>query len=478
MNKTRVAGIMVGLPGHGHSIAFAPAAIISIIDALVKHFGDSVTCRVFDEIRLGHQGTNEQVAEFDPDAVLISVPVSGYYASAVEFATYWANTRGRSVLLGGYHFNVPGSGIAIMAAKRLRLPVCIGEGRLAAIGFVEALQQNRSLASVPNIVYPNEQGGILKTATETLAVEQEPLSTPPLDVFDPRPYWGRVSEVDELSALEIGRTVIGPNVVRGCTYRASRIAAGKTACNYCTLTGQTSAVDGSRFWRLMREMYDHVISLPWEGAPGIMCYHVGDDMGSNMKLIRDIEATMPEWAKLDDCLLRHRMYAWHVSTPEHAQMLRRIGVRWVYIGADGKQGFTHDWSDSNPLVRSLRNCRTERLAVRISYVLGQPGQSWADIDAWQRFNDRIRQEFRETSLVTQGWVNIVAPGSPNWEALCRRHPFFRQSDFIDLDAAQTLFVRDFTGLCGDRDPHSVLRELYARGETFDSNKHSPFVRGC
>jgi len=478
----RIAFASVGIPSFGHNVSFPPAAIAAIAASVYRHFGDSVSGRLFDEVLLGHEGVKKALERFRPEALLISVPVSGYYASAVKLAG-WASARNIPVLLGGYHFTIPGSGTMIpqKAAERLRVPICCGQGEETAVRFVERLFDPAiSLRTIPNLcVWDEESGRTEQTRVRVIPLDCIPFPALPLSWHDPRAYWkdlrgGDVQESGKDTLFDgrnISRTIVGPRTAMGCRYRTARLRSGKSHCSYCTLTSNIETVRGERFWKLMRKMWDYVNAIEWTNSPATRCYQIGDAMASDAAFIRDVWQTRPAWQR--DAPLAHRMYAWGITSPGLARMLRDINVRWIYIGADGKKGFTNEWSESHPLIRTLRTCRTHELYVSIGYVLGQRNQDWKDISAWTKFHQRIVREFEGILIVTHGFPLVVAPGSPDWETLLQSDPSFGITDEPDLEAARMAFWKTHTRLCGTGvSPETVRRKLYEMAWEFEIGSHT------
>lgn len=469
-SKLKIAGVSVGLQGHGHNLSFAPNAMITIIATIVRRFGDDVSCKVFDEVLLGYYGMLKDIEEFSPNVLLISVPVSGYYKDAIRLCQ-WAKERNISVLMGGYHFEIPR--IAEISAKKRNVVVCYGDGEFTAIGFIDHIMdpEKTLLSDIPNLCFFDEKK-VVRTKELKCNLGSQPYPSLPLKVFDPRKYWQTLGGADVhrsghdlFDGISIGRTVVGPKVVTGCNYRSARLSVGKSSCSYCTLVKECASTTGERFWQLMSEMYNYIDSIPWDGDKGIRCYQIGDDMASNLRFIREIWESIPDWIK--EVPLGQRAYAWYVW-PKLAKMLHDIGMRWLYIGADGKKGFTSNWSSRHPLIKTLQTCREHNLSVSLGFVLGQRGQSWKDIEQWKRFCHRVVSEFGDVLIITDGWVNVIAPGSPDWDLLCNIDPSFRETDCPDLELARVVFWKNFTDL-GDID---VRSKLYEMAKEFENDHHS------
>ncbi len=254
------------------------------------------------------------------------------------------------------------------------------------------------------------------------------------------------------------------------------IKHGKEACSYCTLTSTYQASSGSNFWRITRDMLGYVESIPWTGDQGIRCYQIGDDMGSDLPLIKSIWESRPNWTS--EVPLGHRVYAWHVLREDQARMLRDIGVRWIYIGGDGKEGFTNVWSASHPLRRTLENCRRFDLRVSVGFVLGRRGQSWYDIEKWHEFSRQMMAEYPDVLIIVDGWVNVIAPGSPDWTMLCEQEPSFAHTDCPNLEEARMVFWEKCTELCDHATPEEVRQRLYEWVPQFenDANRHPGTLR--
>ncbi|MFA6227984.1 MAG: hypothetical protein WC668_02245 [Patescibacteria group bacterium] len=483
----RIAAISVGLQGHGHNLAFAPNAIVTVAAAVQRVFGDKVQIRVFDEVLFGHDQLKELLSVFTPNVLFVSVPVTGYYYSALDIYN-WAKEHAIPVLTGGYHFNIPDvdyhgnqvyPGVIARLATEREVFVCYADGESTAVGFVEHLfnPNHRKLASVPNLCYV-EAGQLIVTPRQENTLGTQAYPNLPLESFDPRAYWGSLSKSDVhasgkdlIGNVPIGRTIVGAKIVEGCTYRRVRLSQGKEACSYCTLTSPCHASSGQSFWRITQEMYDYVESISWSGDQGVRCYQIGDDMGSDIPLIKSIWESRPPWA--NEVPLGHRVYAWHVLGEDQARMLYDIGVRWIYLGGDGKRGFTNEWSVRHPLVRTLENCRKHGLRASIGFVLGQRNQDWHDIEKWSKFSQRLAAEYGDSLIIVDGWVNVLAPGSPDWAVLCQYEPSFGNTDCPDLEKARMVFWQQCTKLCDHQNPEDIRRLLYEWVPQFenDMNRH-------
>lgn len=488
----RIAAINIGLRGHGHNLAIPPSGIMAVASGIYHFLPESlrqeIEIKIFDQVLLGDQLIQE-LEIFKPSALLVSVQMSGYYHLALPVFE-WAKNLSIPVLAGGQHFRVPDikngkqilpGVIARIAAEKRSVIICYGEGEKTAAVFIEHLfdKSRHPLNSMPNICYWNKTIGL--TITKQTSIPIGSLNYPALSqsVIDLRDYWGKLalagenlikaSGNDAIDGIPIGRTMFGPDAIRGCTYRKGRFLAGKENCRYCALTLECAQVSGKRFWELIRQMYDFVQSIPWDGPAGIRCSHSGDDMGSNFPFIKSIWKTKPEWA--ENIPLGHRVYAWFVSE-SLARMLYDIGVRWLYIGADGKHEWTPNWSDNHPLVRTLKNCRNAGLKTHLGFVLGQREQSWDDIEQWSNFRKKLKTEFGDTIMATDGWVNVVVPGSLDWELMRQHSHKLTETDYPDLEAIRLIFWKNFTRLCENESPEKVKERLYAKSAEFENSPDS------
>ncbi len=478
--KLIVSCVSVGLREHGHNTSFSPAAALAVIESVRKSLEDQVECHLFDMAMLGLEETIDQLEVSQTQVLLLSVPVSGYWYFGVKLCD-WARNKGVPVLAGGYHFNIEGSLIPRLATEKRQINVCYGDGHVTAPAFVRHLldPQHFLLDAVPNLCFWRD-GVVHTTAPVSRLLQNRVYPAPPLILHDPRPYWQLLSKTslhqsgkDAVDGSLVGRTLVGPEVLQGCTYRAARKELG--ACEYCTITSLLGGVDGETFWQRMRELYDYALSIPWSGESAIRVYQTNDDMGSNTSFVRQIWQARPSWfldAMQSSSKLGQRVYAWHVATDELASKLRDIGVRWIYIGADGKAGFTPHPTDHHPLVRTLENCRKYGLAVHLGFVLGLQGQSWEDIDQWLRFRHWLVKNYSDVISSMNGWVHVVAPGSPSWEILSQHDRSFVDSDCGDdmdfLERARASFFRNCTNLCANgvatEQVRSRLYELAAEFE--------------
>ncbi len=484
----KIAAINVGLKGHGHNIALPPNGIMSVIGGiyyfLPEQMKRQITVEIFDQVILGDQ-IFQELKIFQPHALLVSVQMSGYYSLALPIFI-WAKNLSIPVLAGGQHFRVPNLNhgeqiipgtIAKIAAEKRKVLVCYGEGEETAAAFIEHLtdSKKRPLDLIPNICFHDQKKGLVITKQSNIPLGTLPYPTLPLSVIDPRDYWQKLSGNliqtsgnDVINGTPISRTIVGPDCVRGCTYRRGRILSGKEPCRYCALTSKCAQVSGKRFWELTQQMLDYVQSITWDGPAGIRCSHAGDDMGSNLPFIKSIWKAKPEWAK--NVPLGHRVYAWFVSE-SLARMLYDIGTRWLYIGADGKHGWTPDWSNNHPLVRTLRNCRSVGLKTHVNFVLGQRNHTWELIEKWNKFRKRLKSEFGETIMATDGWVNVVVPGSLDWELMHQHFPSLTETDCPDLETIRLIFWKNFTGLCKKESPEKVKERLYKKSAEFEDNNN-------
>jgi hypothetical protein len=72
---------------------------------------------------------------------------------------------------------------------------------------------------------------------------------------------------------------------------------------------------------------------------------------------------------------------------------------------------------------------------------------------------------------SEGWVNVIAPGSPDWKFLAKMFPHLNQTDAPDLEEARALFWEHCTQLCaGGISPDEVRNHLYTLGEDFRKNR--------
>lgn len=484
----KIAAINVGLQGHGHNIAIPPSGIMHVLSGVLYFLPESlrqeVEIKLFDQMILGETAVLQRLSAFKPNALLSSIQISGYYSLALPIFE-WAKSCSIPILAGGQHFRVPDikNGkqifpgiIARIAAEKRGVFVCFGEGEKTAAAFVRQLLMNGEInpGLIPNLCYWDDKKGLIVTDQEAMPIGSLPYPVLPESVIDIRNYWEKLSGEnligasgnDHINGIPIGRTMFGPDAVHGCTYRRGRIAAGKQGCRYCALTSACAQVPGKRFWELTKEMLDYVQAIPWKGPQGIRCFHAGDDMGSNLPFIKAIWKAKPEWAQ--NVPLGHRMYAWFVSM-RLARMLYDIGVRWLYIGADGKRGWTSDWSTNHPLVRTLGNCREAGIKTHVSFVLGQRGQSWKKIKKINEFRKKIKAEFGDTIMATDGWVNVVVPGSSDWGIMHRHYPNLTDTDCPDLEAIRLIFWKKFTGLSKGLSPEQVKIRLYEKSAEFEDS---------
>ncbi len=459
--KLVVSCVSVGLREHGHNISFSPFAALTVIDAVRRELGESVQCHLFDMAILGIEEVIQRLEQVNTEVLLLSVPVSGYWPMGVRLCE-WASNKNIPVLAGGYHFNIEGSPIPRIAAARRQSNVCYGDGKVTAPAFVNHLldPERTPIKYVPNLYYWNGSQ-VEKTLPESMDLGTFPYPSPPLEVHDPRHYWRLLAQtpmhhsgMDTVDGSIVGRTLVGPEVLLGCTYRTSRLRSGKKACEYCTITSKFDAVSGSQFWESMRQAYEYAMSIPWTGAPAIRVYQTNDDMGSNKEFIKKVWNSRPGWfidAMQSDAKIGQRVYAWNVMSNDQARMLRDIGVRWIYIGADGKSGFTPEPSDRHPLVQTLKNCRAYGLSINLGFVLGLENQTWDDLKKWLTFRHWLVKHYADVIAYVNGWVHVVAPGSPSWETLNQIDPQFSQTDCGDdprfMEKVRDSFFRNCTQLC-------------------------------
>lgn len=232
----------------------------------------------------------------------------------------------------------------------------------------------------------------------------------------------------------------------------------------------------------MYQAFRYATSIPWTGAPAIRVYQTNDDMGSNRSFIKSVWENRPEWfleTMKTDVKLGQRVYAWHVMSDDQAKILADIGVRWIYMGVDGKEGFTPHPSARHPLIQTLENCRRHGLVLNLGFVLGLYGQTWDSIYDWLRFRHWLVQHYADVIAYINGWVHVVAPGSPDWDRLSLVEPHLVESDLGDdsyfLEKARAMFFGKCTQLCSsgmtaDR-VRSRLYDLALEFE-FERNKQS------
>lgn len=474
----KIAFISVGVFGHGHNVAFTPNAIITIAKAVQQRFLE-MQLKVFDQVLDGDGDDFELLLErFAPDALMVGVPVSGYYDKALRLYA-WARNRNIPVLTGGFHFCVPDKNgtvpgeIARIATEAEGVVVCCGDGESASIGWIAHLLDPEvyPLKIIPNICFSEE--GRVAITSERHDFSEHVLPRLSETTFDPRRYWKVLSSGDVQSnghdcidGNPVIRTAVAPRIVVGCTYREARLKVGKEACGYCTLSAGYQKLSPQFFWNSTMHLWNEANAYAWQGGSAMRIYQTGDDMASDISFIHSLWQTRPVW--LGTIPLAHRMYARYVANEEHARMLYDIGVRWLYIGADGKKGFTSEWSEHHPLVRTLTYCQQVGITVSLGFVLGQYGQDWDEIELWRRFKNRIVERFAETLILVDGWVNVVAPGSPDWNKLCDLYPHFCYTDRPDLEEARLCFWRSCTQLCKDGlSPEQVREKLYAMVPEFE-----------
>ncbi len=480
----QVACVSVGLREHGHNISFSPFAAQTVLYAVWQQHQNNVGCHLLDMVLLGLEGTIQELEVRNIDVLLLSVPVSGYWYLGVKLCE-WAHSRGIPILAGGYHFNIEGSQIPYIAAKQRRIAVCYGDGKITAPTYIKHLLEHKPFNTVPNL-YFWDKGEVIKTPASTLALGTFPYPSLPLELHDPRAYWNLLAKtpmhksgMDVVDGTLIGRTLIGPEVLLGCTYRTSRLRAKKSACEYCTITSDFASIDGKKFWELMYQAYQYVTAIPWTGPQAIRVYQTNDDMGSNQPFIKDVWQNRPEWfieAMKTEAKLAQRVYAWHLIVPEQVRMLRDIGVRWIYIGADGKDGFTPYPSERHPLIQTLRNCRKYGLSTNLGFVLGLSGQTWENLNEWLEFRHWLVKNYSDAIAYINGWVHVVAPGSPDWDKLSAIDPGFKNSDLGDdpnfLEKVRATFFQKCTQLCaGGLGTDEVRSRLYDLSFEFEFERN-------
>jgi len=480
--KLIVSCVSVGLREHGHNISFSPFAALTIIETVKRNLGESVECYLFDMAMLGIEEVIRKLEAVHTQALMLSVPVSGYWPMGVRLCE-WATNRNIRVLAGGYHFGIEGSPIPRIAAEKRKINVCYGDGHITAPAFLGHLLDPHKvkLENVPNLFFWNGTA-VQKTLSSILPLELRRYPTPSLELHDPREYWKLLPKTslhqsgkDSIDGIPIGRTLVGPEVLAGCTYRTSRLKQGRQACEYCTITSMFAGVSGECFWHRMRELYHYTLSIPWSGNQGIRVYQTNDDLGSNRAFVNKVWQTRPEWfreAMKSSAKLGQRVYAWHILSKDLAKMLHEIGVRWIYMGADGKQGFTPHHSNNHPLVRTLENCRTYGLSLHLGFVIGLQGQGWNDIYEWLKFRHWLAKNYHDVISSMNGWVHVVAPGSPGWEILAQRDQSFLNTDCGDepdfLEKVRGSFFRNCTNLhTGGLSSEQVRSKLYELSSEFE-----------
>jgi hypothetical protein len=157
------------------------------------------------------------------------------------------------------------------------------------------------------------------------------------------------------------------------------------------------------------------------------------------------------------------------------KMLKDMNVCWGYVGADGKPGYTYEWSASHPLIKILEVGRKYGINIEIGFVIGRRGHTWEEIDMWKRFRDRLIKEYEDVITYLRAAATIVFPDSPDWYLLCSKFPEFGKTSSPDLLDARIKFYENFTSLGSNGS--EVLRKLYSTCEEFKFVSEQSFWGG-
>jgi hypothetical protein len=266
-----------------------------------------------------------------------------------------------------------------------------------------------------------------------------------LEIFDPRPYW------DE--AGDGYRKIVGPRISVGCLYKT------KSKCSYCSWSSKYRIGSTQSFWNATEAQINWALSIPWTGKKEVRAYQIGADLGSDNKFIKQLWSCRPSWSS---SVIRHRIYS-HAVSDETASKLYDIGMRYIFIGADGKPGYSYEWN--SPLVTNLETCRKHGLIVGVGFVIGKRGENWQDLNKWKSFRDRLVKEFKGTIVACYGWINLVMPGSADWETMTCDFPEIKNSDYQDLLELREKFLYKYTFLKSS----NIVEKLEKTAKEFDYN---------
>jgi len=464
----KIAAFNVAAYDHGHNMSFPPVAIVAIADSVLNHFSDAEV-KIFDTSIKHLDDCLCEANVFAPDIVLVSVMISGYYDQAIQIFD-WANSHDIPILAGGNHF----CGVNMIpefAVKNRGISVCLGDGENTVVEYLDAIINGKPLDQVSNLCFFDGRG-IKQTCRREISLTDKKYPTVPISVFDPRQYWQK-GEYGGINGVKIGKTVILPSLTKGCLYRYGKVAQGGHGCRYCSLgyCGYTK-VSPEVFWDRARQSYGYVEQIPWHGNKGLLWYLTGDSFATDFGYMKELRKSMPEWYL--DAPAGFRSYAFAVSCDEHAKILSELRINRLYIGADGKDGYTSVWSDSHPIVKTLRHCQKYDIHCHLGFVLGQYGQSFASINRWLDFRSKLVSEFGNL-IQTNGWVNIITPGSLDWSSVCGVDPSLARTDNPDLVKARMVFIREFTLFSSRLSAETVVEKLYKLAEEFDSASHDRFM---
>ncbi|KAA0206741.1 hypothetical protein EDM68_01400 [Candidatus Uhrbacteria bacterium] len=262
-------------------------------------------------------------------------------------------------------------------------------------------------------------------------------------------YLGLDSRLDEMSRYEFGpfrgiRQLVTESV-RGCSW-----ANAYKVCKFCSLQGVDTAP-------MFRSIPDH-LRIERELAERHGANWIFDVSNLWLPTVNkmDAQAWLRNYLRLKEmvggpALNRYVYMTSNTLTPSSARLLYQAGVRIVYIGLDGWDAATnralykpkvHAW-------KPLAACRDAGIKVRTSTVIGS-GLTRENIRALPDFVANTLAEYGDTILSWGNFLEIVLPGSENWQHFEReseRHDivevkdifrFFREHGYLPLDLEDRL----------------------------------------
>lgn len=262
-------------------------------------------------------------------------------------------------------------------------------------------------------------------------------------------YLGLESRLDEMSRYEFGpfrgiRQLVTESV-RGCSW-----ANAYKVCKFCSLQGVETAP-------LFRNIPDH-LRIERELAEQHGANWIFDVSNLWLPTVNqmDAQAWLRHYLRLKEqvggpSLSRYVYMTSNALTQSSARLLYQAGVRVVYIGLDGWDAGTnralykpkiHAW-------KPLAACRDAGIKVRTSTVIGS-GLTRENIRALPDFVSNTLAEFGDTILSWGNFLEIVLPGSEDWQNFEReseRHDlvevmdifrFFREHGYLPLDMEDRL----------------------------------------
>jgi len=388
------------------------------------------------------------IGNYNPTAGITAISASSTlsYKNVLKVAKK-AKENNSIVVLGGPHATaLPDQ---ILKNRKDYIDFIIkGNGEIPFYQLVNALLNNYSLDTVPNLVWFDND--IIKHNHSMQNIVWNYDSYIPIDFsLSKTPiqyYWNNFREkIDkETEAAFLAFTHFG------CSYRESMqkrqsVINGQFS-NYCSFC----SIDNNYLDRnpqdIVAEVEEYLSSFRLKEGSKILLKCYGDNIGTKHNLLERLNETISDsqiWKKYN---IGWTFYSRSPNVSEKlCNLLSKINTWNLFIGfdsADDKiQKYNGLGSTLSQHKKAVNNCINHNIKIQASFVIGAAGENSESLENNLRFADYLYSKNILERINAS--LFFIIPDSPAYNALCLKEPWIKELDDLSVEKVRWYWIKHF-----------------------------------